>query len=225
MTKIEDNSREWFAFWVYVVSYLWLGPALIGTIQLTFQNLTSSSLEKIGLTFLVGDINPFLSTLVFGNLLLYVILSLFLLVLLRSTLYHHFYELIHRPRFAIKGFLVGFGIILFLNLLGSLFAFLLQKQSIFPENQQLINQMFTQHFVATLFLTLIFAPFVEEIIFRFILFRLGYAFHLRPWLIILISTVGYAFIHLLVNESLIVIAPYLAIGFGLSLTYQRYQNF
>ncbi|MGL4624609.1 MAG: lysostaphin resistance A-like protein [Culicoidibacterales bacterium] len=225
MKKNDGMAQAWLAFWVYFISYLWLGPILVANIHLWSQQFVLNAPHSFWSWILPIEFNPNVFSMIFANLLLYFFLTLFFVALFRKLLYRDLKSLLTSPRFAIRGVLFGLSIIIMFSFIGSIGAFVIQQQSIFPENQQLINLMFAQNFGATALLTLLFAPFVEELIFRLVLFRLGHNFHLQPWTLVVLSTLSYACIHLIAGEQLIVIVPYVAIGFALALTYQRYHNF
>lgn len=225
LNKSQDNSREWFAFWLYFVSYLWLGPILISALHLWLQKMVTSDLSAVSFPLGFTSINLVISPLVIGNFILYSCLSLVFLCLFSRDFYRDFYHFRNNLWLMFKGIIFGSGIIVFFSICGSLLLLSTQQQSIFPENQQIINQMLAQHFFITSFFTIFFAPFVEESIFRLVFFRIGQSFALQPWLLIMFSTLSYASIHLIAHEQLIDIVPYLLIGFALALTYQRYQNF
>lgn len=115
---------------------------------------------------------------------------------------------------------------LYLTLLAVNFLLGFVTEQLTSENQAVIMEAFKQAPLYIVFVAVVFAPIVEEILFRGIIYRSLRYFKLK-WIAVLVSSVSFGLIHVYDSwfnaryEDLWFIFVYMAIGLFLTLIYEK----
>ena len=88
-----------------------------------------------------------------------------------------------------------------------------------PLNELLIRENFNNNFIGLFALTVIFAPILEEVLFRYSFSKIK-----NKYIYIILSSVLFAFVHLSNMNEIIYLIPYGFLGMGFGLTYLKNQN-
>ncbi|MGL5531887.1 MAG: lysostaphin resistance A-like protein [Culicoidibacterales bacterium] len=202
---------------LYCSIFLWLAPIIVTITQriwLSWQPMPSSLAQLNSAS---------LFPIIVGNLVSYFFVFIPICLLFHREIAHQFRQAVIYWRTSFQGVFFGCGIILIFSLIGLTYLWL-NGDALTSDNQTRINTFLSYQLGLTTLLILVFAPFVEEFIFRWLLFGLANQIKLPAWLTIFLSTLSFALIHVIHDQNFIALTPYLAIGFALALTYQRYQN-
>ena len=180
-----------------ILTYLGIVMALVPIIYMTIARMTGeTSLTQVIL-----------------NVLCYVGLSIFYIILLRNYLFDDLKEFKKRLLICI---LVIIGTIVVIKLSDALFTWIYNSlNQDMGKNQNSVIDMVNNYPIFMFLSSAIFAPFVEEIVFRKAIF----SFFKNDWLALLTSTLAFALIHVIASLDFIHIFPYLAAGFIFSLAY------
>ena len=125
------------------------------------------------------------------------------------------------------GCLIGFGMLFMANFVGGMISLLFGAQSD-SQNQLLIESLASAHPIIIFVTSVIFAPFVEEYLFRGTFF--GWLYELHPWVAHILSGFLFGFLHVMdaivagnFNEWIQIFA-YMFMGFVLSFLYEKRNN-
>ncbi|MGL4952918.1 MAG: lysostaphin resistance A-like protein, partial [Culicoidibacterales bacterium] len=136
---------------------------------------------------------------------------------------NHFFEISWQNK-RLFGFQVlrGYGFMFLFSFIASLIMMFFQINDA-SANQETVESLISLVPFISIITIVILAPFVEEIVFRYLLIG-GLKKHMPIWGAATISTVVFALIHVLQAGDFINIIPYLALGAGLTFAYVRTNN-
>ena len=212
LTQKELKEKPWWVLVVYYIGYIIVGPTILGVLLVALGGMHDQQIEKMVMSIGI----PVLEILI---LALVVFLSKAILVADKEKLppKKQFFLsiLIYWLIFFAANFIVEIPIALITG-------------SGTSENQQAIISMGEQNLYHTAFLVLIFAPIVEELVFRGALYHLLRR-KLGVILTISINSLAFALIHmasLLTGNlaDLIFILAYITMGVMFGVIYHKTQN-
>lgn len=221
MNKLKFNqkiSNQSFAFGLFVLlpAYIFFGSIIISALmQFVFQ----VSGIQVSIESMDGYLN-FIFDLVF------VVVSL---LVFRKDLIRQWKHLKRLSLMTvINHILISIPILYLANIAGSLLSIGLSGNMVTSQNQELIESLLMQMPVLMVIAVTVFAPILEELIFRLLLFT---GFYKRGRLIAYVASAGlFGFLHVFqpilqgnVSEILMIF-PYLFMGIGLCYVYERSNN-
>ncbi len=118
-----------------------------------------------------------------------------------------------------------FGIYLVMFLINGVINMIMMKIGAVSDNQEVLNLLLNESKLFFVFSAVIFAPIVEEIVFRLAIFRSTYDKH--PILAMVISSFLFGLMHVIGSKSLInylFILTYINMGFWMAYTYRKNDN-
>lgn len=214
-TRRISTQTKWMAVLVILPLYVFCG-SLIGTALLKFIIVTFS----LNLDYV--SVNTYLNIIVdFGMLI-------FVGWVLKETMieqWHDFQKDIKGN--LIYGCLIGTAILYGVGLLGGFITLILGGDAS-SENQALIETIASVHPLMMTTTAVVFAPILEEMIFRCIAF--GWVYELNPQLAHLVSGFIFGFVHVMMSvlsgniSEWIQIFSYFFMGIGLSYLYEKKNN-
>jgi len=161
-----------------------------------------------------------LSIVVYANLISYIFLTVIALILFGGYLVEDFKKIESIGKF-LKGTLIGWGLLLLALLVSNLLLILITGELDSSQNQQIVEETLGAYPILMAITTVLFAPLVEEIIFRLMLMK---KIILHPWFSILFSSFLFAIIHVIQAGDFIFMIPYMAMGIPLGYSYYKTGN-
>ncbi len=173
-------------------------------------------------TSLIGflKITDMTQLVVLTNFISYVFLMIVVLLMFKSELISDFKRIPSAKHYCfgiLKGEVLVYGSAVAANLI-LLYVFQLSEDS---QNQQMIEQVMATYPLLMASTTVLFAPVIEEVVFRYTIMSRP---NLNPTLALLLSSVLFGLIHVISAGDYIYIILYLAMGLALGYVYQRSQN-
>lgn len=157
---------------------------------------------------------------VYANLVSYVLLVGITLLLFGKELLSDFKKIKSSGNY-IRAVLVGWIILWICSIVSNMIVMSITQSEESSVNQQVIEQCMAIYPVLMGITTVLFAPLVEEIVFRYTIME---GFLNRPWIGITLSSVLFGVIHVISAGDFIYAIPYVAMGFALGYTYYKNQN-
>ncbi len=173
-------------------------------------------------TSLIGflKITDMTQLVVLTNFISYVFLMIVVLLMFKSELISDFKRIPSVKHYCfgiLKGEALVYGSAVAANLI-LLYVFQLSEDS---QNQQMIEQVMATYPLLMASTTVLFAPVIEEVVFRYTIMSRP---NLKPTSALLLSSVLFGLIHVISAGDYIYIILYLAMGLALGYVYQRSQN-
>lgn len=226
MQKLFQHRHGFLFIWYILLFYILVAPISVLVQELYFQFnpqalISLQALYAAGASeaqLIVATAMP--SALV--NLTIYTLAAAPMFALLQPEL-DTFFSVgwTNKKRFSLqvlKGYLIMIG----LGFIASLAMMLLQIGDT-SANQQNVESLISIVPFLSMITVVILAPFVEEIIFRYLLIK-GLGKYIPVWAAGVVSVIVFAAIHVLQAGDFINIIPYLALGAGLTIAYIRTNN-
>ena len=113
------------------------------------------------------------------------------------------------------------GLLLLLSFAANLILIFLLGIEEMPGNQELIVDLASSYPALMIITTVLFAPFVEEVVFRLALMKL---LEKRPWLAITASSLIFGLLHVIAFGDYIFLISYAAMGFPFAYSYFKTGN-
>lgn len=149
------------------------------------------------------------------NVLCYLSLAIIFIIILRNYLYNDLKEIRGKKILIFLSIIVG--TIITVKLTDLLFTWIYSSlNQDMGNNQEAVESLIKENAFLMFLSSVIFAPFVEEIVYRKCIF----SYFNNDWIAILVSTIAFGLIHVLSSFDFIHIFPYLAAGFIFSLAYK-----
>ncbi|MGL5916958.1 MAG: lysostaphin resistance A-like protein [Culicoidibacterales bacterium] len=226
MHKLNQHRHAFLFIWYILLFYIFVTPiaSLVQNIYFTFDPLALSTFEQLLATNAseaqLMAITAMPSALI--NLVVYTLAAVPMFALLHDEL-NQFFEISWQNK-RLFGFQVlrGYGFMFLFSFIASLIMMFFQINDA-SANQETVESLISLVPFISIITIVILAPFVEEIVFRYLLIG-GLKKHMPIWGAATISTVVFALIHVLQAGDFINIIPYLALGAGLTFAYVRTNN-
>ncbi|MGL6056904.1 MAG: lysostaphin resistance A-like protein [Culicoidibacterales bacterium] len=226
MRKFMQNRHLFLFIWYIILFYLLVTPIALLVQNLyftldpqalaTFEQLIAANASETQLAVVMAMPSALI------NLVVYTLAAVPMFALLHDELDHFFTISWQNKRLFGFQVLRGYGFMFLFSLIASLVMMLLQITDS-SANQETVESLISLvPFISTITIVIL-APFVEEIVFRYLLIR-GLKKYIPVWAAATISIVVFALIHVLQASDFINIIPYLALGAGLTLAYIRTDN-
>lgn len=197
-------------------TYLYAGSYIISALMLFIMSAFQLSLES-------NELNAVFQ-FVFD-----LILILFTVVVLRNELKEQFVDLKNRGFYKIASYAVmGLPLLYLGSFLGNIISALCSGGSTQSVNQTQIETLAAQVPVLMIVSVTIFAPILEESLFRLVLFTGSYP--VNRWFAYLVSGGLFGFLHVFSSvfagnfKEIFMVFPYLLMGFGLCYVYEKADN-
>lgn len=214
-TRKVPSQVKWMFVFMILPLYFYcssiIGSALIKFLMLTF----SWSMDY-------NTVNCYLNFIVDLGMLIVVGF------IMKDMLIEQWYDFKHDLKgHLLYGCIIGTVLIYLFGLIGGILTLLLGGQST-SENQQLIETITMSHPMMMIFTSVVLAPFLEECIFRGIVF--GWVYELSPRLAHLVSAFIFGFIHVMMAilagniAEWVQIFSYFFMGIALSYLYEKRNN-
>jgi len=214
-TRKVPSQVKWMFVFMILPLYFYcssiIGSALIKFLMLTF----SWSMDY-------NTVNCYLNFIVDLGMLIVVGF------IMKDMLIEQWYDFKHDLKGnLLYGCIIGTVLIYLFGLIGGILTLLLGGQST-SENQQLIETITMSHPMMMIFTSVVLAPFLEECIFRGIVF--GWVYELSPRLAHLVSAFIFGFIHVMMAilagniAEWVQIFSYFFMGIALSYLYEKRNN-
>lgn len=157
---------------------------------------------------------------VYTNLVSYLVLVAITLLLFGKELLTELKEIKSTGKY-LRAVLVGWIILWGCSILANLIVMAITQSEESSVNQQVIEQCMSIYPVLMGITTVLFAPLVEEVVFRYTIMK---GFLNRPWIGIALSSFLFGMIHVISAGDFIYAIPYIAMGFALGYAYYKNQN-
>ena len=195
-------SKSALILFTYVFAMFFL-PTISLLLLLNFTSITEETSLKV-----------------YVNLISYIFLMIVTLRLFGKQIIEDFKKINSVGEF-IKGTLIGWCLLLVCLMISNYLLFFVKGIYESSENQQVIVNVMEVHPILMAMTTVIFAPVVEEIIFRMTLMKKTL---LHPWVSILLSSLLFGLIHVIAAGDFIFVIPYMAMGIPLGYSYYKTKN-
>lgn len=221
------KHRHLFLFiWYLLLFYILSVPIsiLVQTIYFFFDPAALTAVEQLYSSG-ASDAQLLMATAVPSaiiNLVIYTLAAVPMFALLHDEL-DAFFTMgwQNKKRFSLQ-VIRGYLLMLFFSFIASLLMLVLGLTDS-SVNQESVESLISLVPFLTMITVVLLAPFVEEIVFRYLLIK-GLKKYLPTWTAGVISVILFAAIHVLQAGDFINIIPYLALGAGLTLAYLRTNN-
>lgn len=168
----------------------------------------------------VFNISDMSSLQVYTNFVSYLVLVIIIFALFGKELVSDLKKL-NSPSNLIKGVAIGWILLWASSVIANLILMMLTQSEEASQNQQIIELLMQVHPIFMVITTVIFAPLVEEVVFRLTIMK---GFVGKPWIGIALSSFIFGMIHVISAGDFIYCIPYVAMGLALGYTYHKHQN-
>lgn len=175
------------------------------------------TMYNLSAIFNISNLN---SLQVYTNFISYLVLILITIALFGKELMSDLKQL-NNPFSFIKGVAIGWLLLWVCSIVSSFVLITITQSEESSQNQQFIELLMQVHPIFMTVTTVIFAPIVEEVVFRLTIMK--NLVH-QPWIGIVISSFIFGMIHVISAGDFIYSLPYIAMGFALGYTYHKHQN-